>query len=203
MENKASVIGWGEVRMTKDDVAAIIGMFKAGIPGIKLSDKDFERTVAMWHLVLANKDHNLIQAGAVAVLESHKYPNLPTVAAIIEAAEAIREATCELSADEAWNLVSYLLYYSVWRDAESGKFSCRLHMDAWGRLTERTRRTVRLLGGWDSLSKEETAESILRAHFKRTYDSVKDKDRTLSILPAQFRTAIEGVKRLELTEGKE
>ena len=163
--------------MTKQEAARLLVWVAANFP--QAQERDLRPTAELWHRMLADIPFELAERAVVRVLATNRF--WPTVA-------EVRQAAMELSglriptAAEAWGEISKAaMTYGNYRTRE-----------ALESLSPVVRQTAQYLG-WASICQDD--ESVIRAHFLRTYEACAKREQEAAVLPPDIREMLSATVR--------
>ena len=162
--------------MTKNEIKNLIAWAAANFP--HLQEKDLRPTAALWAKMLADIPYATAEAALMKVLSTSKF--FPTVAGIRAAAVDLSSPRLP-SAAEAWGEVTRAISRHGYYGQE----------EALASMSPPVASVVRLLG-WREICLSEEPE-ILRAQFRKAYETQVGRDREMMVLPEGIRGMIKVV----------
>lgn len=170
--------------MTRAEAARLLAWVAANHP--QMQERDLRPTAELWCRMLADIPYELAERAVAKILATNRF--WPSVA-------EVREAALELSgtriptAAEAWGEVRAAIgAYGYYRPGE-----------AMASLSPAVRQAVSHLG-WSSVCQED--ESIIRAHFLRTYEACARREQELAVVPPDVREMLQAAVRPAITGGE-
>lgn len=164
--------------MTEKEVAKLLAFITAVYPNIDIR----QGTVEAWTELLGDLPYEVAIVGVKKVLAQQEYPTLPAVGKIRSACMDLTTPMLP-SAMEAWAEVTRAIgLYGYYRQEEAMAY-----------MSPPVARVVRMLGFRDICLSEEP--EILRAQFRKAYETQVTRDREMAALPAGIRDMIETVSR--------
>ena len=160
--------------MTKVEIVKLMAWAAANFP--HLQEKDLRPTAALWAKALEDVPYATAEAALLKVLSTSKF--FPTVADLRVAVVDITSPRLP-SAAEAWFEVTQAI----------GRYGYYRQEEALASLSPPVARVVRMLGWRDICCSEEP--EILRAQFRKAYETQAERDREMMMLPKKIREMIQ------------
>lgn len=168
--------------MTRNETVDLLHLVSAAYPTFK--PDSISDTVKLWQIMFADKSYNDLQVALYAYISDHKFP--PTPADIIEKLNGLKHLATgdQLSAMEAWALVSKAI--------RRGGYYYREDYEALPELAKQA------IGSPEQIHQyaidSEYNEGVAQSNFIRAYDRAVNRQKEIEALPAQCKQLLQLVE---------
>lgn len=183
--------------MTLNETYAIMSLLQYAYPSYYrgMSKKDATATARLWQQMFEDDSFDEVQ-GAVKILLATKiesYP--PTIGAVKEKLAEFR-GVAEMTAQEAWVLVSRAVRSVDWLAPEK----------QFNKLPPAAQKAVgsaAVLKEW-GMSDEQAFETVIYSQFVKAYNVYQKREKEMAVIPSDVRDMLSAVaERMALTDGSE
>lgn len=157
--------------MTRDEILKALSIVKAGYPNFYKGTDDIKNAVALWEMMFADDDNNLVLMAIKMHLSTNKFP--PTIADIREC--MAKATTQEVNSEDAWGKVCRAIRMYGYANKEK---AIEYLGDELGGFTEKF--------GWRDLCMSEN-QMADRAHFIKLWDARSKNNQKTAMLTSDVK----------------
>lgn len=180
--------------MNKQETAQILSYIKVAYPAYaaKMTQEDAAMAINLWHSMFADDDIRDVGGAVKAYICTDTSGFAPSIAQIKDMLRKLRADEQELTAGEAWELVS--------RAAEDGYYNSKKEFDKLPKIVQQA------LGGCHKILRDysqmdiRTFETIIRSQFTKEYNTILDREKEMMMLPPQVKEYFRGLKESTATK---
>lgn len=182
--------------MNRKEVMKILSVLKAAYPHSfkDMTKLDGEALVNLWARQFAEEDPEAVSAAVNALISTRTAGYSPTVGEIKDQLHRLRTLN-GLSDADAWNLVE--------KACRRGLYNAR---EEYAKLPVDVQAAVggpEQLKAW-AMMDSDTVNSVVASNFRKTYHTVKVREKEKAMMPPEVKAFIAGVaENLKLGDGKE
>lgn len=186
--------------MTRDDVLQTLAILKAAYPssfqvnGRAMPKRDAEAMVQLWTRQFADEDAGAVRAAVENLISSRTTGFSPTVGEIKDQLHRLRTVD-GINDAQAWTLVE--------KACRRGLYNAREEFDKLPPDVQAAVGGPEQLKSWAAMDSE-TVNSVVASNFRKTYHTVKVREKEKAMMPPEVKAFIAGVaENLKLGDGNE